>query len=166
MAECAVVIDVREQWEWDKGYISCATRLQVQKDPDNWEEDLLELAGGDKDTPIVFYCAAGVRADRAVGIIQAEGYTDVTNGGGYTPQNDLLEAVCDACRTGSEAASQDLQVILEEFPEYDDPWYLRWYVWVAVVLGVLVLVGVGVGVWWYRRKGLKAAVPVSPQNPA
>ena len=28
---CAVVLDVREQWEWDQGHVSCATRLQVQK---------------------------------------------------------------------------------------------------------------------------------------
>lgn len=28
---CAVVIDVREQWEWDAGHVSCATRLQIQK---------------------------------------------------------------------------------------------------------------------------------------
>ena len=28
---CAVVIDVREQYEWDAGHVSCATRLQIQK---------------------------------------------------------------------------------------------------------------------------------------
>ena len=28
---CAVVIDVREQYEWDAGHVSCASRLQIQK---------------------------------------------------------------------------------------------------------------------------------------
>lgn len=35
---CAVVIDVREQHEWDAGHVSCATRLQIQK--------ILKLQGG------------------------------------------------------------------------------------------------------------------------
>ena len=73
-----------------------------------------------KDTPIVAYCAAGVRAQSAVDMLVQEaqpafcefeemlvlqqfdwhawlvpeGYTDVTNGGGYSSQ---LEKVCQAC---------------------------------------------------------------------
>eukprot|EP00434_Breviolum_minutum_P033690 symbB.v1.2.029811.t1/scaffold3301.1/size59484/4 len=101
---CAVVIDVREQYEWDAGHVSCATRLQIQKNPSNWRQDMLNLAGS-KDTPIVAYCAAGVRAQSAVDMLVQEGYTDVTNGGGYSSQ---LEKVCQACAATTTSESLNL----------------------------------------------------------
>lgn len=70
----------------------------MQKRPSNWQADVLELAGGSKTTPIVAYCAAGVRAQQAVNILSDEGYTATTNGGGFPAQRDELEAVCTACR--------------------------------------------------------------------
>eukprot|EP00438_Fugacium_kawagutii_P016799 Skav217477 [mRNA] locus=scaffold1405:199471:200665:- [translate_table: standard] len=101
---CGIVIDVREQHEWDAGHVSCATRLQIQKSPPNWREDRscdscaeLCCAG---DTFIVAYCAAGVRAQSAVDMLVQEGYTDVLNGGGYSTQ---LESVCQAWRGGSHS---------------------------------------------------------------
>ncbi|CAE7871166.1 unnamed protein product, partial [Symbiodinium sp. KB8] len=92
---CAVVLDVREQWEWDQGHVSCATRLQAVAD----------LA--EKDTPIVAYCAAGVRAQTAVLLLRVEGYSDVANGGGYSSQ---LEDICAACAatTTTTTSSGDL----------------------------------------------------------
>ncbi|CAJ1354705.1 unnamed protein product [Effrenium voratum] len=92
---CFVLIDVREQWEWDAGHASCATRLQIQKQqPANWREEVLNLTAGNKDTPVMVYCAAGVRAQTAADMLLAEGYTAVTNGGGYSNQ---LESNCNHC---------------------------------------------------------------------
>lgn len=51
------LIDVREQDEWDEGYIQGATRISVN--------DIINMSAVDdlpKDQPIVFYCAAGVRS--------------------------------------------------------------------------------------------------------
>ena len=51
------LIDVREENEWDEGYIGGATRISVN--------DIISMKAVDdlpKDQPIVFYCAAGVRS--------------------------------------------------------------------------------------------------------
>ena len=51
------LLDVREQNEWDAGYIAGATRISVN--------DIISMKSvGDlpKDKPIVFYCAGGVRS--------------------------------------------------------------------------------------------------------
>jgi phage shock protein E len=44
--------------------------------------DGVKELGLQKDTPIRLYCAAGVRAGKAVKILQAQGYSDVENAGG------------------------------------------------------------------------------------
>ena len=52
-----VLIDVREQEEWDAGYIDGATRISVN--------DIISMQAVDdlpKEQPIVFYCAGGVRS--------------------------------------------------------------------------------------------------------
>ena len=51
------LIDVREQNEWDEGYIAGAERISVN--------DIINMSRADdipKDRPVVFYCAAGVRS--------------------------------------------------------------------------------------------------------
>jgi hypothetical protein len=48
--------------QWDDGHVSCAKRLEVHQKPPDWEKKMLTLAGGSKTSPIVAYCAAGVRA--------------------------------------------------------------------------------------------------------
>lgn len=101
---CGVVIDVREKYEWDAGHVSCATRLQIQRNPPNWRQEILDLAVS-KDTFIVAYCAAGVRAQSAVDMLVQEGYTDVLNGGGYTTQ---LESVCRACAATTTTSQSNL----------------------------------------------------------
>ncbi|CAK9079673.1 unnamed protein product [Durusdinium trenchii] len=104
---CAIVIDVREQYEWDAGHVSCATRIQIQKNPTNWRQDVLALAGGNKETPIVTYCAAGVRAQSAVDMLVQEGYTDAVNGGGYSTQ---LESICQACFSTSRESTSSFDL--------------------------------------------------------
>lgn len=73
----AQLIDVRERDEWDAGHIQDALFYPVARissDPD------IDVAA---DTPIVTYCKAGGRAERAAEVLRAAGYSDVhaMNGG-------------------------------------------------------------------------------------
>jgi len=107
---CAVILDVRGTDEWDRGHVSCATRLQVQDKPAGWEDDVLALVKGVKTTPIIAYCAAGVRAEAAVTALQEAGYSSVSNGGGYEGNKEALEKVCEACKSeaqGTAASGSD-----------------------------------------------------------
>ena len=42
-----------------------------------------QLVGGDKAKPVVVYCASGARSRKAQQQLEAAGYTNVVNGGGY-----------------------------------------------------------------------------------
>ncbi len=62
------LIDVREQNEWDEGYIDGAELISVN--------DILSMSRIDdipKDRPIVFYCAAGVRSALAAELAASVG---------------------------------------------------------------------------------------------
>ncbi|CAK9079675.1 unnamed protein product [Durusdinium trenchii] len=77
------------------------------RNPTNWRQDVLALAGGNKETPIVTYCAAGVRAQSAVDMLVQEGYTDAVNGGGYSTQ---LESICQACFSTSRESTSSFDL--------------------------------------------------------
>ena len=67
----AALIDVRERDEWESGHVTGALFYPVTRissDPD------VDVA---PDTPIVTYCKAGARAERAAEVLRAAGYTDV-----------------------------------------------------------------------------------------
>ncbi len=75
----ARLIDVREKTEWDEGYIPGATHV-----PRGFLESRIEETVNDKDTPLVIYCAGGVRSAFATKTLQEMGYTDVISlAGGY-----------------------------------------------------------------------------------
>ena len=76
----ALVVDVRTPGEFASGHHPRAVNIPV----DQVQSRIAEF--GDKKKPVVVYCASGVRSGRAKGILEAAGYTSVTNGGGY---NDL-----------------------------------------------------------------------------
>ena len=62
------LVDVREQNEWDEGYIAGATLISVN--------DIISMKRVDdipKDKPIVFYCAGGVRSALASELAAAVG---------------------------------------------------------------------------------------------
>ena len=106
--KCAVVLDVRTRSEWEEGHISCAHRLEVQRAPAGWEKSVLRWAGGVRTTPIVVYCRSGVRAARAVEMLQAAGFSNAANGGGFVVPGSMhaagdsdenaLEDMCETCR--------------------------------------------------------------------
>jgi sulfur-carrier protein adenylyltransferase/sulfurtransferase len=75
----ARLLDVREKNEWDEGYIPGATHL-----PRGFLESRVEEAVPDKETPLVVYCAGGVRSAFAAKTLQEMGYTNVFSlSGGY-----------------------------------------------------------------------------------
>jgi phage shock protein E len=72
----ATVIDVRTGGEFASGAYPRAKNIPL----DSLQAKLGKL--GEKDTPIVVYCASGSRSSRAARILRAAGFTDVTNAGG------------------------------------------------------------------------------------
>lgn len=81
IAAGATVLDVREPSEWDEGHLEQARLFPVGSIGDKLAE-IEQLAGG-KDKPIVLYCRSGGRAGKAKEILEAAGFSNVTNGGGY-----------------------------------------------------------------------------------
>ena len=75
----ARLIDVREKNEWDDGYIPGATHV-----PRGHLESRIEETVPDKATPLVVYCAGGVRSAFATKTLQDMGYESVVSvAGGY-----------------------------------------------------------------------------------
>ncbi|MBX3157686.1 MAG: rhodanese-like domain-containing protein [Deltaproteobacteria bacterium] len=78
----AVVLDVRSPDEYAGGHLSQAANIPVQ-DLSARLAEVEKLVGGAKERPIVVYCAAGGRAGKAKQQLEAAGFTNVVNGGGY-----------------------------------------------------------------------------------
>ena len=73
------LLDVRRQDEFDLGYIDFAVLIPVTE----LANRLGELPEN-KDTPMIIYCAAGVRGNWALSLIKLAGYTNVRNmSGGF-----------------------------------------------------------------------------------
>src|SRR5262245_29273875 len=74
-----VLLDVREKDEWDEGHLPGAVFL-----PRGFLEVKVEKTITDKETPIIVYCAGGVRSALATKSLQQLGYSDVVSmAGGY-----------------------------------------------------------------------------------
>jgi rhodanese-related sulfurtransferase len=70
-------IDVRTDAEWAAGHLDGALHF-----------DLVRLQAGElpnvaKDAPLATYCRTGIRAGQALQILQANGFTNVRNAGGF-----------------------------------------------------------------------------------
>lgn len=75
-----VLLDVREREEYREGHLEGALAL-----PRGFMEMRVEEAVPDKATPVVAYCAGGVRSLIAARTLKEMGYTDVSSmAGGYT----------------------------------------------------------------------------------
>ena len=82
IAEGAVVIDVRTAAEVAEGHLPQATSIPLQ----DFSQRIAEvdaLTAHDKAKPIVVYCASGNRSGKAKQLLEAAGYTQVVNGGGF-----------------------------------------------------------------------------------
>jgi phage shock protein E len=71
----AMAIDVRTPSEYKSGHYKGAKNIPLQE----LESRLSEFGG--KDTPIVVYCASGMRSAKALKILTKAGFTDVMNAG-------------------------------------------------------------------------------------
>jgi molybdopterin/thiamine biosynthesis adenylyltransferase/rhodanese-related sulfurtransferase len=69
-----VVLDVREQDEVEQGIVAGARHI-----PRGYLESRIEQEIPDRETPIVIYCAGGVRSVLAAASLEALGYTDVVS---------------------------------------------------------------------------------------
>ena len=83
--EAAILIDVRQPDEYEKGRIPGARSVPLQK----LRDFLLEVT--DKDTPIYVYCLSGARSARAVRALRGVGFTAVTDLGGISSYQGELE---------------------------------------------------------------------------
>lgn len=72
-----IVIDVREQYEWDAGHIPNTVHI-----PRGNLESLIESVVPDRSRPVILSCASGARSLLAARTLQEMGYTDVANFGG------------------------------------------------------------------------------------
>lgn len=78
----AVVVDVRTPGEFEGGHLDRAANVPIQELAQRIAE-VDKLVGGDKAKPVVVYCGSGGRASKAKAQLEAAGYTNVVNGGGY-----------------------------------------------------------------------------------
>jgi sulfur-carrier protein adenylyltransferase/sulfurtransferase len=79
-SEAPLVLDVREQDEWDEGHLPGAVHI-----PRGNLESRIERAEPDRSRSIVVYCAAGNRSAFAAKTLEELGYEDVVSlSGGFT----------------------------------------------------------------------------------
>jgi sulfur-carrier protein adenylyltransferase/sulfurtransferase len=75
-----IIVDVREQDEWDEGRIPGAVHV-----PRGHLESRIEGVAPDRDRSLVVYCSAGNRSAFAAKTLEELGYTDVVSlAGGFT----------------------------------------------------------------------------------
>ena len=72
----AKVVDVRTAEEFEEEHFPDAVNISVEQ----VQARLAEF--GDKDSPVVVYCASGSRSAYAARILKTAGYRDVINAGG------------------------------------------------------------------------------------
>ena len=78
-ARAAAILDVREASEWDQGHLPGA--IHVSK---SYIEAQIEEEVHDRDTPVILYCAGGVRSLFAAQTLAEMGYTNVASmSGGF-----------------------------------------------------------------------------------
>jgi molybdopterin/thiamine biosynthesis adenylyltransferase/rhodanese-related sulfurtransferase len=79
-AEPPVLVDVREQDEWDEGHIPGAVHV-----PRGHLESRIEQVAPDRARPVLLYCAGGARSAFAAKSLEELGYESVSSlAGGYT----------------------------------------------------------------------------------
>jgi sulfur-carrier protein adenylyltransferase/sulfurtransferase len=70
----ATVVDVREDSEWEQGYIPGAHHVSK-----SYIEQQIEAVAPDRDQPVILYCAGGIRSLFAAQTLRDMGYADVAS---------------------------------------------------------------------------------------
>ncbi len=73
----AVIVDVRTKGEYAGGAIKNSINIPL----DQLSKNLSKFK--DKNAPIITCCASGMRSASAKGVLKANGFTNVHNGGGW-----------------------------------------------------------------------------------
>lgn len=71
-----ILIDCREQGEWDEGHIESAVFIPLSDFQNSWQDFLKDA---DKDRDIVLQCRSGRRSLTACQILLAEGFNSLYN---------------------------------------------------------------------------------------
>ncbi|MGE6790982.1 phage shock protein E [Pseudomonas guineae] len=82
-----LLIDVRTAEEFEAGALPNAERIGHEQIASQ-----ISALAPDKDTPIVLYCRSGRRSSIAEKSLQAMGYTNLINAGGYDELKFALES--------------------------------------------------------------------------
>lgn len=96
---CPVVIDVRGAGQFEAAHISCASHASLGR-IQNDVPYIASLTESNYSTPIVTYCNNGVAAQMGKDYLEAQGYTEVYNGGDIAVDGAQLEAYCTNCHGG------------------------------------------------------------------
>lgn len=67
-----VLLDVRQEWEYEEVHIPGAQLIPLTELPDRLDEV-------SRDKPIIAQCAAGGRSMAAAALLEGQGFTDITN---------------------------------------------------------------------------------------
>lgn len=70
------IIDVRSKQEFDQEHVKDALWFDVQRIAQG------EMPAVPKDEEIILYCRSGARSATAMHLMRAQGFTNVTSGGG------------------------------------------------------------------------------------
>ena len=83
LANGAKIIDVRTKGEFQSGHIKGAVNIPL----DSLKNNLSKLK---KDKPVITCCASGMRSASAKGLLKANGFVDVYNGGAWVSLNSKI----------------------------------------------------------------------------
>lgn len=83
MQKGAQIIDVRTPAEFNGGHIKGSENIPL----DNLQKQLSKIK---KNQPVITCCASGMRSGAAKQMLQANGYAEVYNGGGWTSLQNKL----------------------------------------------------------------------------
>jgi len=79
----AQIIDVRTKGEFQSGHIKGAVNIPL----DSLKNNLSKLKKG---KPVITCCASGMRSASAKGLLKANGFADVHNGGSWVSLNSKI----------------------------------------------------------------------------
>lgn len=84
--EKTVLIDVRNDWEYEEGHINGALHIPLNEIPAQICK-MRNLPG-----PFVLYCRSGNRSGAAVNMLKQAGITNVYNGGGIGDMQRVMHS--------------------------------------------------------------------------
>ena len=82
--ENTLIIDVREEWEYQQGHIKGAVNIPLHEIHAQLND--IRKSGG----PFILYCRSGNRSGVAMNILKQSGINNVYNGGGISDLQKII----------------------------------------------------------------------------